>query len=240
MARSVASGRRRGALGGAGGDGRGLAEDWPDAPTGGSFATVDVAVWGESRTSHAAGGGHCSGTPALRRPSRMGSSWARYVGLSLLVVQAARARETENSGLSVRPVLIAECASSNRPSRARAAANKNCGCGLLRLASIARRNHATAYAGRVCLRRSPALAGIDPHTRRLTRRSVTFPALVGIDPERLTRHCHNPSFPALAGIDPQICSSGRTASPFPRARGDRPDCATSSPCDVSVPPRSRG
>ena len=27
--------------------------------------------------SEAAGGGHCSGTPALRRPSRMGSSWAR-------------------------------------------------------------------------------------------------------------------------------------------------------------------
>src|ERR1700722_8764052 len=100
-------------------------------------------ISGEGR-GEAAGRGLCSVTPALSRTSRMSSSCARYVGLSLLVVQAARARETENSGLSVRPVLIAECASSNRPSRARAAANKNCGCGLLRLASIARLNHATA------------------------------------------------------------------------------------------------
>jgi hypothetical protein len=46
VARSVASGRRWGALGGAGGDGRGLAEDWPDGPTG-SSATVDVAVGGK-------------------------------------------------------------------------------------------------------------------------------------------------------------------------------------------------
>ena len=37
---------------------------------------------------------HCSGTPALRRPSRMGSSWARYVGSSLCAVQEARRRET--------------------------------------------------------------------------------------------------------------------------------------------------
>ena len=33
------------------------------------------------------GRGHCSGTPALRRPSKMGSSWARYVGSSLIAVQ---------------------------------------------------------------------------------------------------------------------------------------------------------
>ena len=39
-------------------------------------------VGGEDR-GEAAGGGHCSGTPALRRPSKMGSSWARYVGSSL-------------------------------------------------------------------------------------------------------------------------------------------------------------
>ena len=36
----------------------------------------------------AAGRGHCSGTPALRRPSRTGSSWARYVGSSLIAVQS--------------------------------------------------------------------------------------------------------------------------------------------------------
>ncbi len=68
-------------------------------------------------------GGHCSGTPALRRPSRMGSSWARYVGSSLIAVQAARAREMVKVGLSARPALTAECASSSRPSCARAAAN---------------------------------------------------------------------------------------------------------------------
>ena len=41
----------------------------------------------------AARGGHCSGTPALRMPSKMGSSWARNVGSSLHAVQRARARE---------------------------------------------------------------------------------------------------------------------------------------------------
>ncbi len=39
------------------------------------------------------GGGHCSGTPALRMPSRMGSVWTRYVGPPLIAIQAARARE---------------------------------------------------------------------------------------------------------------------------------------------------
>ena len=68
-------------------------------------------------------GGHCSGTPALRRPSKMGSSSARYVGSSLIAVQRARAREMVKVGLSARPALTAECASSSRPSCARAAAN---------------------------------------------------------------------------------------------------------------------
>ena len=85
-------------------------------------ARVADDVGGEDR-GEAAGGGHCSGTPALRRPSRMGSSWARYVGSSLLAVQAARAREMVKVGLSARPALTAECASSSRPSCARAAAN---------------------------------------------------------------------------------------------------------------------
>ena len=39
-------------------------------------------VGGEDR-GEAAGGGHPSGTPALRMPSKMGSSCARYVGSSL-------------------------------------------------------------------------------------------------------------------------------------------------------------
>ena len=56
-------------------------------------------------------------------PSKMGSSWARYVGSSLLAVQAARAREMAKAGLSARPALTAERASSSRPSCARAAAN---------------------------------------------------------------------------------------------------------------------
>ena len=70
-------------------------------------ARVADDVGGEDR-GEAAGGGHCSGTPALRRPSKIGSSWARYVGSSLIAVQAARARETEKVGLSARPALTAE------------------------------------------------------------------------------------------------------------------------------------
>ena len=51
-----------------------------------------------------------SGTPALRRPSKRGSSWVRYVGSSLNAVQAARAREREtvNAGLITRPALAVE------------------------------------------------------------------------------------------------------------------------------------
>ena len=66
-----------------------------------------------------AGGGHCSGTPALRRPSKIGSSWARYVGSSLIAGQGARTREMAKFGSSARPALTAECASSSRPSCAR-------------------------------------------------------------------------------------------------------------------------
>jgi hypothetical protein len=52
------------------------------------LAHVADKVGGEDR-GEVAGGGHCSVTPALRRPSKMGSSWARYVGLSLLGVNIA-------------------------------------------------------------------------------------------------------------------------------------------------------
>src|SRR5271155_3873828 len=100
-------------------------------------------VDGEDR-AEAAGRGHCSGTPALRMPLRTGSIWARYVGSSLIADQLARAREMEKAGLSARPALTAECASSSRSSCAREAANSKCGYGLFRLASIARRNHAAA------------------------------------------------------------------------------------------------
>ena len=47
--------------------------------------------------------GHCSGAPALRRPSRTGSSSARYVGSSLIAVQEARARQMAKVGLSAKP-----------------------------------------------------------------------------------------------------------------------------------------
>jgi hypothetical protein len=40
-------------------------------------------------------GGHSSGTPAWRRPSRLRSSPAKNVGLSLIALQLARAREME-------------------------------------------------------------------------------------------------------------------------------------------------
>ena len=77
---------------------------------------------GRRRARREARGGHSSGNPALRMPSKMRSSWARYVGSSLLAVQAARVREMSKLGLSARPALTAECASSSRPSCARAAA----------------------------------------------------------------------------------------------------------------------
>jgi len=83
-------------------------------------------------------GRHHSSKPALRRPSRVGSICARYVGSSLIVDQTPRAREREKTGLSVRPVLIAECASSSCPRCASADPNRKCGCGKFRLASIAR------------------------------------------------------------------------------------------------------
>ena len=84
----------------------------------------------------AAGGGHCSGTPALRRPSRMGSSWARYVGSSLLAAQRVRAWEMAKVGWSARPALTAERASSSRPSCARAAASRKYASGQFRLCSL--------------------------------------------------------------------------------------------------------
>ena len=48
---------------------------------------------------------------------------ARYVGSSLIAVQKARTRETVKVGLSARPALTAERASSSRPRCARATAN---------------------------------------------------------------------------------------------------------------------
>jgi hypothetical protein len=42
----------------------------------------------------AAGGDHCSGTPASRRAPRVRSTWPKYVGSSLIAVQEARTRET--------------------------------------------------------------------------------------------------------------------------------------------------
>ena len=66
---------------------------------------------------------HCSGIPALHRPSKMGSSWARYVGSSLSDVQLTRARETVKDGLIAIPTLTVACASASRSSCARARAN---------------------------------------------------------------------------------------------------------------------
>jgi len=71
------------------------------------LSAVADDVGGEDR-GEAASGGYCSGAPALRMPSKMASSWARYVGSSLIAVQAARAREIVKAGLSARPALTAE------------------------------------------------------------------------------------------------------------------------------------
>jgi hypothetical protein len=51
----------------------------PDNPAAGSFATPGVAV-GESRLLPAEGGGHCSGIPALRRPSITRSQYSSKCG----------------------------------------------------------------------------------------------------------------------------------------------------------------
>jgi hypothetical protein len=90
------------------------------------------------------GGGHCSGTPTLRMPSRLGSSWERYVGSSLIAVQAARKRVTVKVGLNARPALLADRASSRRPSCARPTPNTKYIYGKFRLPSIERRYHAIA------------------------------------------------------------------------------------------------
>jgi hypothetical protein len=90
---------------------------------------VDVVGYSRLVSGDEAGRGHCSGTPALPIPWRRGSSWARYVGSSLIAVQAAWARETVKAGLSARPALTAERASSNRPRCPRAAANRKYGVG---------------------------------------------------------------------------------------------------------------
>ncbi len=108
------------------------------------LAAAQAALGRKAREHRVRRSGHSSGTPALRRPSKMGSSWARYVGSSLCAVQKTRAREMEKMGLSASPALTAERASSGRPRFARAALNMKCACGKFRLASIDRRNHATA------------------------------------------------------------------------------------------------
>jgi hypothetical protein len=74
----------------------------------------------------------------------MWSIWARYFGSLFSAVKKARARATEKFGSRTSPDLTAERASSRRPSSARAAANSKCDSGKFRLASIDRRNHATA------------------------------------------------------------------------------------------------
>src|SRR5580693_8865780 len=112
-------------------------------------ASVDRR-FGDDRPSWAArrrlffGGDHCSGTPDLRMPSRIGSNWERYVGSSLIAVQVARKRVTAKVGMRARPALIAERASSRRPSCARAAPSTKYIYGKFLLASIDRRYHATA------------------------------------------------------------------------------------------------
>ena len=93
----------------------------------------------------AAGSSRSSGTPALRRPSIMGSSWARDIsGRRLSPSRHRAAGAIVKVGLSERPAFTAECASSSRPSCARAADSTKFVSGLFRLASIARRYHATA------------------------------------------------------------------------------------------------
>ena len=57
------------------------------------LAAAQAALGRKAAKHGVRGAGHCSGTPALRRPSRTGSSWARNVGSSLTAVQTARARE---------------------------------------------------------------------------------------------------------------------------------------------------
>ena len=59
-----------------------------------AYNTRVVVNVGEEDHCEPADGDHCSGTPALRRASRVRSIWTRYVGSSLIAVQAAPTRET--------------------------------------------------------------------------------------------------------------------------------------------------
>ena len=88
-------------------------------------ARVADDVDGEDR-GEAAGCGHCRGPRPCACLREWARRWARYIGLSLIAVQAAREREIVKAGLSASPALTAGRASSNRPSCASAAANKKC------------------------------------------------------------------------------------------------------------------
>ena len=72
---------------------------------------------------------HSSGSPALRMPSRMGSSWARYVGSSLIATQKVRAREIVKAGLSGRPARTVERALV-RPAELREGGGQREHCGV--------------------------------------------------------------------------------------------------------------
>src|ERR1700722_19291708 len=63
-----------------GGGVEGAVQGWPDGHTLGEVSRRWTSQLGGSRLLPAAGGGHCSGTPALLRPSRMVSSWFKFVG----------------------------------------------------------------------------------------------------------------------------------------------------------------
>src|SRR5271155_3237194 len=69
---------------------------------------------GDEDRGEPAGGDHSSGTPPLRVPSRTGSSCARQVGLSLLPLQAGRARGVTKAGLSAGRRRLRPMSSSDR------------------------------------------------------------------------------------------------------------------------------
>src|SRR5271166_1773892 len=105
-------------------------------------ARVADDVGGEDR-GEAAGGGHCSGTPALGRPSLRNSP------------APLRKRAIEKPGSSARPALASARASSNLPRFASVPARKKWVRGLVRLFSMERRNNATASSSRPSITFAP-------------------------------------------------------------------------------------
>ena len=93
----------------------------------------------------------------------------------------------------------------------------------------------------ICSRRFPRPRGDGPMPRTL---GVTDPAVSpptrGWTPSAESLVPRVPGFPAHAGMDPRCRPSTRSASRFPRPRGDGPKAFTATQAGTGVSPPTRG